>query len=208
MGARSTAKRVLVVRLVLGLAVVFTTWVDGNIAAAQMPEEPTSYELEFSEVEELPPGRYAFVEGKATPDGDHFYVENLEILQPVTVTLVAKNSGDKIDLKLSKYRYEDFDREGATDSNGGVSFKIRTQGELKILVSADGEPKPYILSVWIGEFMKSEMQPVLVSAEEYGESAGSGFSLGGSMVLWVIVLLLVVIAAFLGVIALRKGGSA
>jgi len=201
-------RRVLLVRPALGLAVVLTAWVGGNIAAVQMAKEPTSYELEFSEVEELPPGRYAFVEGKATPGGDHFYVEHLEILQPVTVTLVAKNTGDKIGLKLSKYRYEDFDREGTTGSKGGVSFKIRTQGELKILVSAEGEPKPYILSVWIGEFLKSEMQPVLVSTEAYGESRGSGFSLGGSMVLWVIVLLLVVIAAFLGVIALRRGGSA
>ena len=126
----------------------------------------------------------------------------------MTVTLAAKNPGDKIDLKLSKYRYEDFDREGTTDPSGGISLKIRTQGELKILVAAHGDPKPYILSVWIGEFMKPEMKPVLVSMNEYGESGGSGFSLGGSLVVWVIVLLLVVIATFLGMIVLRKGGSA
>jgi len=156
---------------------------------------------------DLPAGKYAFVEGEAGRQPHRFYLENLSILQPITVTLIARNPGDEIRLELGKYRFDQPDRTAATGSDGVVFERLRTQGELKIGVSAEGGPKPYLLSVWVGDEIEAELPPVLVAAKDYGgDSGSSGFALGGSPVLWVIAAALLVIVGLLAKMAFGKRG--
>lgn len=167
---------------------------------AQFDDQP-SWKLKLGEEPELPPGKYAFVEGTADSQGHRFFLDNLSTLQPITVTLVAEDAEDDLRLQLSKYRWDEADRKGTTRGEGSVSFKLRTAGELKMLVTAGGEPRPYTLAVWVGETLEPEMKPVLIPSRNYdGERSSGG---GGSTVLWVIVGLLLAVVVLL-VLVLTK----
>lgn len=175
---------------------------------AQMEDEHAQ-RLTPKEEPDLPDGKYAFAEGAAGSPGHRFYLENLSVLQPVTVTLIARNPGDEIRLALGKYRYDEPDRTATTDAEGVARERLRTQGELKIEVSSSGAPKPYLLSVWVGKEVTPEMPPLLVPASQVEDAGGgSGFDLGGSPVLWVIAVALIGILALLAKIVLSKGGPA
>lgn len=176
--------------------------------AAQMEDE-SALRLTLHEEPELAAGGWAFAEGETGAAPHRFFLENLSILQPVTVTLIAREPGDEIRLALGKYRFDEPDRRATTGAEGVVHERLRTQGELKIEVAADGEPKPYLLAVWAGRELEPELPPVLVPASTAGVAGGgSGFDLGGSPVLWVIAVALLGILALLARIAFRKGGAA
>lgn len=177
-------------------------------AAAQM-EDQNALHLTPQPEPELAEGKYAFAEGVAGEQPHRFYLTNLSVLQPVTVTLISRNPADSLDLALSKYRYDEPDRTATTDTEGVVYERLRTEGELKIEVKADGDPKPYLLSVWVGEAVQPDLPSVLVPASEYEGAGvgGGGFQLGGSLVLWVIAILLLGILALLAKTVLSKGKS-
>lgn len=176
-------------------------------AAAQM-EDQSALHLTPQPEPDLPAGKYSFAEGTVGGEPHRFYLTNLSVLQPVTVTLIARSPGDTIDLALAKYRYDEPERTARTDAEGVVYERLRTEGELKIEVRADGDPKPYLLSVWVGEAVQPDLPPVLVPASEVeGAGVGGGLKLGGSLVLWVIAALLLAILALLAKIVLSKGRS-
>ncbi|MEZ5331850.1 MAG: hypothetical protein R2991_07300 [Thermoanaerobaculia bacterium] len=188
--------------------------------AAQM-EDKNALRLTLHEEPQLAPGGWTFAEGETEALPHRFFLENLSILQPVTVTLIARNPGDEIRLALGKYNYEEPDRRAATGADGSVTERLRTQGELKIEVAADGPPKPYLLAVWAGKEVEPDLAPVLVAASTAGAgggggggggeandgAGGGGFALGGSPVLWVIAVVLLGILALLAKIAFRKGDA-
>lgn len=164
--------------------------------------DPKAFRIEFKESPSLEHGKVALIEGVAGPEGVRFVAEYLSILQPIVVTALAKSPDDDVRVALSKYRYDEADRSGTTKGKGIYTTRLRTEGDLKIVVSAP-EPTPFQLVVWAGDPVELPMKPVLVSnpARVRGESAG--LALGGSVVTWVIAVSLVVIAGLLGVIVLR-----
>ena len=102
----------------------------------EQSEQLPAYKLELKAA----PG---LSEGKV---GDRFVVANLGALQPVTVTLIAQNKKDDgIKMVLGKDDWSEKLREARTSAEGQVSIHTRTQGDLRITVLADGEPKPYWL---------------------------------------------------------------
>lgn len=172
-------------------------------------EDQNAFHLTPQAEPDLPAGKYAFAEGSAGGEPHRFYLTNLSVLQPVTVALIARSPGDEIKLALAKYRYDEPDRTTTTDAEGVVYERLRTEGELKIEVSAEGKSKPYLLSVWVGEAVQPDLPPVLVPASQVEGAGvgGGGFQLGGSLVLWVIAALLVAILVLLAKIVLSKGKS-
>ena len=67
-------------------------------------------------------------------------LKNLFILQPVAVTVLAKNKNDDIRIQLAKDRWDERVQEGSTKGVGSRTFKFRTQGDLRIMVrSPPGE---------------------------------------------------------------------
>lgn len=174
-------------------------------AAQQAPEAaaPSIIRLEPKAMEGLKTGRAVVVKGKAGPEGHRFLVDQLTMLMPVTVALRPTRQGDALDLQLSKYAWNQPLREGDTEGDI-LQFKIRTEGEFQIVVSAKEAGTPYRLLVWVGDETKPTMRPVVVKASEF---EGGGTRDWGSLVLWVIAGLLLVGIALLAVLVLRRKPS-
>lgn len=197
--------RALGVSLLLALAVLGTARAGAQTAEAEKTVraviDPTAYRLDLKAIPELEQGKIAMAEGTAGPGGVRFVAENLSILQPVVVTVLAKNPDDDVRVSLSKYRYDESDRSGTTKGEGMYTTRLRTQGDLKVVVSAP-DPRPFQLVVWAGDEVAREMPPVIVSDREAVQDSG-GWGLGGSLVTWVIAGALVAIVGLLAVIVLK-----
>ena len=144
-------------------------------------------------------------QGTAGPDGVKFVAENVSILQPIVVTVLAKDPGDDVRLGLSKDRYDQADRTGTTKGTGIYTTRLRTQGDLKVVVSSP-TPTPFQLVVWAGDEVTRPIKPIVVAdrAMVTGEkSPGGAAAGGGSMVMWVIAGALLAIVGLLAVMMLR-----
>ena len=150
----------------------------------------------------LPSGKFVAVQGNAGTAGEKFILENLSILQPVEVTLLAKDDKAELNLQLSKFDWKNPDRSGSTKGTGSATFHVSTQGDLKIQVSASQSETPYQLAVWVGDELQPPMPPAFVPKERFKGRSLGGFDLG-SPVLWVIALLLAAILAVLVFIMFR-----
>jgi hypothetical protein len=128
-------------------------------------DEP-AWKLELKPDPTLPSGRVAIVKGAAKSEGEHFFIENAFVLQPVVVTLVAGNPGDALKLVLGKDRWDENLREAVTGPDGKATVKLRTQGEVRMTVSGDGA-KPYYLIAWVGDEVKPELAPVVTPMSDY-----------------------------------------
>ena len=160
------------------------------------------YRLEPKTRAGLEHGKAVIVRGESTPQGHRYFLEGLNMLTPVSVTLVAKRPGDDVQLAITKLSWAKAERVGSTGKEGIISFRFRTQGEFQMTVSAQGEPKPYQLVAWVGDEVKPEFTPVVVKQSEYKAGKGEGGMRGGP--LWVIAGLLAIIAALLALLALRR----
>ncbi len=139
---------------------------------------PRSYRLQLKASDALPAGKAAFVQGTSSPAGDRFFVENLSIIQPVVVTVISRNPDDDVKLQLSKYRFDTFDKTASTKGSGRASIKLRTQGEMKIVVSGAGASQ-YQMVVWAGDELKPEPPTVVLKGGVTG-SGGRGWMFGAA----------------------------
>lgn len=172
-------------------------------AAAQPAPEaaaPRVIRLEPKAMEGVKTGRAVVVKGRAGPEGHRFLVDSLTTMMPVTVALRPTRGGDAVAMQLSKYAWNQPLREGGTDGKV-LQFKIRTEGEFQIVVTAEEAGTPYRLLVWVGDEAKPTMRPVVVKASEF---EGGGPRDWGSLVLWVIAGLLLVGIVLLGILVLRR----
>ena len=147
-----------------------------GVASAEEKKEPPAYPLKFSTGHGLPNGKVSTWQGMAKPTpGDRFFTENILVLQPITVTVVAKNKGDKIHVALAKLKWDEKHMEGTTGADGKVILKTRTQGDLRVVVTnpEGGEPKPYYLMVWIGDELKPTLKPVTTSMKNHKAAGGA-----------------------------------
>ena len=141
--------------------------------SAASKETPTTYNLQLKKDPAIPTGQAAGVGGDVDGAGHRFLVENLTLVQPVAVGVVADDPSKPIEVKLSKYDFESTDRNGTTDSSGRASFRLRTEGDLRILVrSTTSEPAPYSLMVWVGEEVPSEVRGPLVPMKKGSGASG------------------------------------
>ena len=199
--------------LAVAALVAWSVGMEAPVAAQTAPKkEPPhkAYKLELKPFAEIKNGKIATVRGMAKPRADQFFVENVGVLQPIKVTVFAGHKGDKIDVFLGKSRWDEKLQTAATGPDGEVSLKTRTQGELRISVLSDGEPKPYFLAVWVGDEIKPELKPVVASMKEHNlkhpESAGPGGT-GGGLVTTVLAIAVVVMLIVIVVLVVRKRGK-
>jgi hypothetical protein len=143
-------------------------------------DEQPAFELTLREAPELPSGKAALVQGDSRPQGDNFFIDNIGVLQPVAVTLIAKTDGDVIKLTLAKDRWDESIQDISTGpGNARVTLKLRTQGELRMIVKADGDPKPYFLVAWVGPEILPDMAPVITPMKDFKGSGGAVSGGGG-----------------------------
>jgi hypothetical protein len=146
-----------------------------SVATYAQDVEEGGIALTLADVPDIENGTAVVVEGDAGPTGDRFFVENLAITQPVAVVLMAADQ--PLTLNLSKYRYDQSDRFGDTGASGAVSFRFRTQGELKVHVKRDDPesrgPARYFLIAWAGTEVRPELRPPIVVRS--GDASGGAF---------------------------------
>lgn len=169
---------------VIALCAVFAL----SPALSAQSSSPKSYRLQLTAHKQISPGKAALVQGTASSAGDRFFVEHLSIIQPVMVTLITQDPNDDVKLQLSKYRFDVGDKTASTKGSGRASIKLRTQGEMKIVVSG-AEAKKYQLVVWAGDELKPEPPTVVLKGGTSGGSSRTGWVLGGVGVVVAILLL-------------------
>ncbi len=146
-------------------------------------------------------GRAVVVKGEAGPDGHRFMLDGLSSLMPVTVLLRPVTRGERVAMRLSKYAWNQPLRDGGTEGDV-LKFRIRTEAEFQITVTAPEPGTAYRLLVWVGDEVKPTMAPIVVKASEFGrDPGGAGW---GGLVLWVVAALLLAIVGLLTVIVLRR----
>jgi hypothetical protein len=161
----------------------------------------TEYKLSFDSIPEVPSGKVSMIQGVVGTAGVKFLVEDLSVLQPVQVALLAKDPEQDVRLQLSKFDWNVAERKGSTNGTGRQVFKTRTQGDLKILVTAPKAGTPYQLVVWVGDEVQPEMKSPFVPFKKKGQ--GSFLAGLGSPVLWVIAVVLIGIFVLLAILVLR-----
>lgn len=135
---------------------------------------PSQHEL-FSE------GRVAAVRGTAQGLGHFFRVNDLSVVEPVSVTVFASNKDDDLLLGLFKEEWtstselqrmfaHDAIRVDSTKGKGHHSFTFHVQGDVGIRVEpASDEAAAYELVVWVGAEQRPKLAPKVVSRREFKE---------------------------------------
>ena len=169
-------------------------------AAAQNPDpndKTAVHELRLDTNSGIPHGRIAMVEGEAGPDGVRLVVSKLSILQPAGVALVADDPADDLRLALWKYAEDEHKQEASTKSGGYAAFQFRTEDDLQLRIVSPQGVKRYRLAVWAGDEVELPLPSPFVA---------QGFEDGNRtpIVMYVVAAGVVLIAIFLGMIAMRK----
>lgn len=125
------------------------------------------YKLDLRKVPDIPEGDAALVKGEAGGIPDRFFLDNLYMLKPVSVTVRAVNPGDVVNVKLTKDKWDAVLREGTTGAEPQVNFKFRTQGEFQISITSPKPNTPYKMVVWVGKDIVPNTQPVFVPKSEF-----------------------------------------
>ncbi len=164
-------------------------------ASAQAPKDQIPvYRLDLRKVEDIPEGTAALVAGEAGTRPDRFFLDNLYMLKPVSVTVRAVNPGGVVNVKLTKEKWEDVLREGTTGADNQVNFKFRTQGQFQVSITSPTPNTPYKMVVWVGNDLKPKSKPIFVPTagfEEGGTPKWIWWAGGGAgLVIIVLVVLL------------------
>ena len=103
--------------------------------------------------------------------------------------------------------------EGTTGKDGKVILKTRTQGDLRVIVTAEGggDPKPYYLMVWVGDEIKPQLKPVVTSMKNYKSTGGvtglpGAKGGGGNSTVGIVIAVLLGLGLIVLVLKLRKRG--
>ena len=171
-------------------------------------EGPTTYALKLEPNADIATGKIGIVGATADSErGDDYVVENLNILQLVEVVVVTRSPKDEVKVQLCKHLWDQPEQEGSTAGKGFVSFKFRTEGDLKIKVAAPSGECPYQLAVWAGEPLKRTPPSPFVSMAAFRKGQAGAAGGASSPVLWVIAGLLGLVVVLLAVIVLKKQRS-
>jgi hypothetical protein len=157
-------------------------------ASAQGAKIPV-YRLDVRKVEDIPNGKAALVAGEAGPTPHRFFVENLHMLIPVSVTLRATNREDRVNLKIHKGNWDTALREDSTADGRAVNFKFRTHGEFQVSVESPTPGAKYKMVVWLGPDIQPRSEPIIVPTSQFDSRSGASqwWWLGGGLVLLLVV---------------------
>lgn len=148
----------------------------------------------------------------------HFVVKGLNIMHPVQVMLISLEPGKDLTLQIHKFNWDE-DEATLTTRDQVAAKTFRTEGGVGFRVSSAEPGVPYILRVRRGEPLPAVREVPFVTGEAARTLIASGGAAsatnaaaaeegGSGVVLYLILGVLVVIAAFLGKLVLSRRGSA
>lgn len=158
------------------------------------------FRLEPRTVEGIEQGKAALVMGEVGDAPHRFFLENLNMLVPVVVTLRPGSADADLKLAVTKYAWDQPLRQADVRDGKQAVLKFRTQGEFQVSVAGARPDTPYKLLVWVGDEVEPDLKPVVVTKAAYDKREGGG----ASPVLWIIALALLGILAALTALVLKK----
>jgi hypothetical protein len=179
------------------------------LAAAQTPEaqndEASVPKLDLVEDASIAGGKVAAVQGTVDTEGLRYTVGSLSVLQPVVVTLLARDDADDLTLSVFKGDWKGVRRTASTRGHGIAQLEFRTEGGMNLLVQSAAAATPFALLVWAGDELHPAMPAVLVSPEEFrkrkasaaGNASGGGAGVrdrlggGSTNLLWIVLAALI-----------------
>jgi hypothetical protein len=162
-----------------------------SVATAQAPIPV--YKLDLRKVPDIPQGDAALVSGDAGSVPDRFFVENLYMLKPVSVTVRAVNPGGVVNVKLTKEKWDDVLREGTTGAENQLNFKFRVQGQFQVSITSPTPNTPYKMVVWVGPDIVPQTKAVFVPKSQFEGAGGMPkwlwWAVGGGVIALVLLVL-------------------
>ena len=142
-------------------------------AGAEGPVQP----LTLSASQHFAHTRSTVAQGVAGTEPQRYAVEQTNILQPVSVTLIAPaDSGLK--LVLSKVAAEPL-RQAVVDAKGWANLKFRTEGGFYAAVHGGSKPVSYQLLVLVGDEEKRRPPSIVVPMAR--DQAGAATAADGAL---------------------------
>lgn len=191
----------------IGLVVVLPAAASAQPAPGPQKEDASIPKLELARDAAVAKGQVAAVQGTVDGRGVRYSVAGLSILQPVVVTLLARDESDDLTLSLFKHNWTEPRRNGSTRGKGIASFEFRTEGSLNVLVRSESEARPFALVVWAGDELRPPMRDIVVTTDEHrkrnrGGTAGAppdgpADSARFPVVVWIVIAALTGAAALL-----------
>jgi alpha-D-ribose 1-methylphosphonate 5-triphosphate synthase subunit PhnG len=138
--------------------------------------EPSRGAIEIKPVRtsEVPNGSLAVVRGRIGAEGQRFALRNLTMTKPVAVLLLPGNPRHDMRISFAKTTLEDPDLEGSTAAEGHYLARFRTAQDVALQVrTANADAAPFLLLVWVGDELKSQLPTQVLSRTEY-EARGGG----------------------------------
>ena len=152
-------------------------------AAAPSPE-PKALKIEPRPWSGSPHTRVARIEGTADEKGKYYVLGGLTTLQPVALSVEAKNPGDALTLRVYKQGWKEVRREVSTADQPLAVTEFRTHGEAHIVVASASGPKPFVLRAVVGNEVRRPMKVAFMPMDEYRKRHPEKFSSWRSPWLW------------------------
>lgn len=156
-------------------------WVAGTAtpARAEGPVQP----IQLQPTRRFAPAKGALLRGEAGAEPRRYSLDQINILQPVSVTLIAP-VGSGLKLVLSKVAAEPL-RQAELDAKGLANLKFRTEGGFYAAVHGGPKAVPFQLLVLVGPEDKRKLPSIVVPASTLSPT-GAAASPGSpvSMAVW------------------------
>jgi hypothetical protein len=134
------------------------------------------WEISPVETDRLPLGRLALLQGSLSAEGERFALRNLDIRQPIQITVVSREEADPLHLEAFKTSWDQ--PLASIPSDDGVStLRFRTADAVYLRI-AGREGIEYQLAAWVGPVVETPELPAFTRA-----GAGGGGGCGGGLLL-------------------------
>jgi hypothetical protein len=190
------------------LAAFFAIACGGFLAPTAAIAEAPAFRLDLKPAPGLPNGRVAAAKAIATPKADRFFIPNVFVLQPVVVSVFADNPAQPVKVTLGKDRWDESLMSAVTGADGKAILKLRTQGEVRISVSAESGRRPYKMLAWVGDEVKVVPESAVMPMSEYRKTHPESW-LGaiGPQIMWAAGGALIVGVAVAAFFFIRRRGA-
>ncbi|MEO1438637.1 MAG: hypothetical protein AAFV80_24060, partial [Bacteroidota bacterium] len=95
-------------------------------------------------------GEVAVMKAIADPEGDRYFLDELNLRAPVVITLISTDPDATINMNIHKYNWRDAEKSVKTDKKGTAEVDFRTRGEAGIHVFGSDSVEYYLIA-WVGD---------------------------------------------------------
>lgn len=142
----------------------------GELAAQPAPPQA----LELGTDPALEDGQVAIVQGVAGAESVRYLLSKLSVLQPVSVTLLSRETNPSLEISLHSPGWKDTARVAALQGQVWRTLRFRTQGDVGISIrSPDRRPQRFDLVAWVGSEVEPTMEAAVVPPEEFEKYAAA-----------------------------------